>query len=74
MTRELFFGQSEIRLALSVSSHSGESGMSTPPWRTGLVWNAETTQSREGSVETTGWVQILATRKCILCCQQKEKV
>lgn len=61
MTREPFFGQSEIKLALSVSPHCGESGMSTPPWTSCLVWNAGTTQSREGSVETSGWVQGLGT-------------
>lgn len=68
-----FFGQSEIKLAFSVFPHCGESSMRTPLWRTGLVCNAGTTQSKAGSANTNGLVQELAIWKCICYVVNKRK-
>lgn len=51
--RPVVFGQSEMRLALSVFPHGGESGTRTPSWRTSLVGESATTQSKSAPASTS---------------------
>lgn len=72
-TGALFFGQSEIKLAFSVFPHCSESGMRTPLWRTGWVWNALTTQSKAASVKNTGVDAGFRYLKAHMLCSQQMK-